>query len=139
MTGSMSIVSIATSGMAAASLRLDVSASNVANISTTGPLPDSNSATAGGSPSAYTPLQVDQTATADGGTTATVKPVSPAYVATPDPTASYADQNGLVAAPNVELSNEIVQQMVARYTFAMNAQVATTGSQLTKALLDTMI
>ncbi len=132
-----SVVSIATSGMAAASLRLDVTAANVANISTTGALPDASGAA--GSPSAYKPLRVDQADVAGGGTVATVKTVSPSYVTRSDPTAPYANSNGQVAAPNVDLSNEIVQQMVARYTFAMNAQVARTGSQMTKALIDTMV
>ncbi len=144
-----SIVSIASSGVAAASLRLDVSARNVANISTTGALPAANGsstttspaaggASGSGAPSAYTPLQVSQVDAAGGGTSATVRPVSPAFVAAYDPTAPYADQNGLVAAPNVDLTNEIMQQVIARYTFAMNAQVAATGSQLTKALVDTL-
>lgn len=144
-----SIVSIASSSLAAASLRLGVSARNVANLSTTGALPAANGSNttspqaAGGpggtdAPAAYTPSQVDQVSTAGGGTAAVVQPVTPAFYATYDPTAPYADQNGLVAAPNVDLTNELVQQVIARYTFAMNAQVATTGSQLTKALIDTM-
>jgi len=133
-----SIVSIATSGMSAASLRLEVVASNVANVTTTGALPPANGSIAPGSPRAYTPLVVDQVDVAGGGTAATAKSVSPAYVAASDPTAPFANQGGLVAAPNVDLTNEMIQLMVARYTFAMNADVARTGSQITKTLLDTV-
>jgi flagellar basal-body rod protein FlgC len=134
-----SIVSIATSGMSAASLRLEAVASNVANVSTTGALPAAGGTVAAGAPRAYTPLVVDQVDVAGGGTAATVKAVSPATVAVSDPTAPYADQSGLVAAPNVDLTHEMIQLMVARYTFAANAAVARTGSQLTKTLVDTMV
>ena len=53
-----------------------------------------------------------------------------------DPTAPFADQNGQVAAPNVDLANEAVQQAIARYEFAANAKVLQVGSQLLKSLLD---
>ena len=69
-SGDMSILSIATSGLSAASLRVNVAASNIANVQTTGPLPASGgsgtSAAAGSSgiaptfPAAYVPLRVDQ-------------------------------------------------------------------------------
>jgi flagellar basal-body rod protein FlgC len=130
----MSILSIATSGLAAASLRLQVSASNVANISDTGPLPDASNAA--GFPAAYAPSRVDQVDVAGGGTAATVTTVSPSYVPQYDPSAPYADKNGLVAAPNVDLANEAVQQITARIEFAANAKVIQIESEMMKTLLD---
>jgi flagellar basal-body rod protein FlgC len=130
----MSILSIATSGLAAASLRLQVSASNVANISDTGPLPDAPNAA--GFPAAYAPSRVDQVDVAGGGTAATVTTVSPSYVPQYDPSAPYADKNGLVAAPNVDLANEAVQQITARIEFAANAKVIQIESEMMKTLLD---
>jgi flagellar basal-body rod protein FlgC len=129
----MSVLSIAASGLAAASLRLEVSASNVANSLDTGPLPGANAANF---PPAYTPLRVDQTAAADGGTAATMTPISPRFVPSFEPGAPFADQNGLVAAPNVDLANELVQQIVARYAFAANARVIRVESEMMKTLLD---
>jgi flagellar basal-body rod protein FlgC len=133
-------LSIATSGLAAASLQLDVSASNVANAQTSGALPAGNGSSATAGPSAYVPLRVNQVdvanGTAGGGTAATALPVSPSYVPIYDPSAPYANSSGLVATPNVELANEAVQQMVARYTFAANANVVRTASQMLKSLLD---
>ncbi len=129
-----SVFSIATSGLQAASLRLQVSANNVANASSSGPLPDA--ANPGNYPPAYVPEQVNQVALAGGGTAATVAPVSPSYTAQYNPTAPYADQNGQVAAPNVDLANEAVQQIVARYEFAANAKVLQVGSEMLKSLLD---
>lgn len=125
---------IAVSGMNVASLRLQVSASNVANASSDGPLP--GSANAADFPSAYAPLRVDQVAAANGGTSATVGVVQPSSVPAYDPSALYADGNGMVASPNVDLASEIVQQVTARYDFAANAQVVRTDAQMTATVLN---
>jgi flagellar basal-body rod protein FlgC len=146
----MSIFSIATSGLSAASLRVNVAASNIANISTTGPLPASGgsgtSAGAGSSsiaptfPAAYVPLRVDQVSQSSGstpgGTVATVSTVSPSYTAQSDPSAPFANQDGLVAAPNVDLANEFAQLAIAKYSFIANAKVIQAYSETEDALLD---
>jgi flagellar basal-body rod protein FlgC len=129
-------LSIAASGMAAASFRLDVSAANVANMMSTGPLPTATGPNVASQPKAYVPLRVNQVAVAGGGTAATAVPVSPSSVPAYDPSASYADQNGMVAAPNVDLTNEAVQQIMARLSFAMNAAVVRTDERMFKSLLD---
>jgi flagellar basal-body rod protein FlgC len=130
----MSILSIAASGLAAASRRLEVSASNVANASDTGPLPDAPNA-ANFAP-VYAAQRVDQVDVAGGGTVANVTTASPGYVTQYDPTAPFADKNGLVAAPNVDLANEAVQQITARVDFAANAKVIQVYSEMMKSLLD---
>ena len=132
----MSIFSIASSGLAAASLRLQVSANNVANMSDTGALPDAN---ASSTAPAYVPLRVNQTASAGGGTVASVATVSPGYVPQYDPAAPYADSNGQVAAPNVDLANEIVQQINASIAFAANAKALQAGSSMIRGILDMKI
>jgi flagellar basal-body rod protein FlgC len=121
--------SIALSGMNAAALRLQVSAGNVANALTDGPLPSAPAA--GRYPPAYVPLQVDQVTAPGGGTRAATRPASPAYAAAFDPAAPYADENGMVASPNVDLAGEMVQLMLARYSFAANAAVVRVDSQMT--------
>jgi flagellar basal-body rod protein FlgC len=54
----MSTLSIATSGLVAASRRLEVSASNIANLGSNGPLPGAPNAA--GYPAAYSAQRVDQ-------------------------------------------------------------------------------
>ena len=130
-----SILSIAASGMAAASQRLQVSAENIANAESDGPLPSAGAAVQAQYPGAYVPQQVDQVAT-PGGAGAVVVDVQLAAVAAYAPTAPFADNNGEVAAPNVDVANEAVQQATAAYDFAMNAQVMRVYSQMTKTLLD---
>jgi len=131
----MSMVSdIALSGMKAASLRLQVSAGNVANAGSDGPLPDA--AGAANFPAAYAPLRVDQTETAGGGTRAMVGTVAPSTVPLFDPMAAYADGNGMVASPNVDLASEVMQQLMARTAFEANAKLLNVDARMTKALLD---
>jgi flagellar basal-body rod protein FlgC len=131
----MSIASsIAASGMNVAALRLQVSASNVANVLSDGPLSGSNNSNS--YPSAYVPLRVDQIDTVGGGTSATVSPISPSAVPVFDPTAPYANQDGLEASPNVDLASAMIQQIIASYTFAGNAKVMQIAGQMTAALLN---
>jgi len=118
-------------------LRLQVSASNVANALSDGPLPGVVN-TAGFS-SAYAAERVDQVATGDGGTRAIVGTVSPPYVTAYEPKMSYADSNGLVAAPNVDLTGEVVQQMLARYSFAANVAVLRVDMKATATLLNIIV
>ena len=141
----MSTLSIATSGLSAASLRLDVAANNIANSLTTGPLPatSGSGAPAGGSssnnlnlPAVYVPLQVNQAAQSSGGTVATVSAVSPGFSAQSDPGAWFANQDGLVAAPNVDLASQFVQLLTAKYAFAANAKVVQSYADTTRSLLD---
>jgi flagellar basal-body rod protein FlgC len=131
-----SILSIAASGMQAATQRLDISAENVANAESDGPLPSAGATAQAQYPTAYVPQQVDQVATPGGGTSAVVVDVQPATVAAYAPAAPYADANGEVATPNVDVATEAIHQATAAYDFAMNAQVMRVYSQMTKTLLD---
>lgn len=130
------ILPIATSGMIAATQRLQVSADNVANANSDGPLPSADAATKAQFPAAYVAQQVDQVATPGGGTSAVVSDAQPGTVAGYDPAAPYADANGQVAQPNVDYTNEAIRQANASYSFVMNANVVRAYSQMAKTLLD---
>src|SRR5579872_4634467 len=109
----MSLAStIAISGMQVAALRMQVSADNVANASSDG----------------YTPLRVSQVANADGSTRAFVSAMSPGVV--------FAVRDGMVVQPNVDLATELLQQFIARYMSAANAQVVRADARMTATLLD---
>lgn len=122
--------------MLAATQRLQVSAQNVANVRSDGALPDAQGNYAPDAPRPYTPLRVDQVDLTNGGTRAVVSEVSPGYVAAYDPSAPYANQDGMVAAPNVDLADEAVQQLIASYAYAANARVVTSYNQMVKSLFD---
>ena len=133
-----SISTIALSGMNAAARRLEVSASNVANVMSTDALPNADGSLPAGAPQAYAPLELVQTASAGGGTQTTVTTAAPSTTALYDPQAPFANQDGLVAAPNVDLSQELVGQMIASYSFAANAKVMKADDNMTKSLLNIM-
>jgi len=132
-----SISTIALSGMNAASRRLEVSASNVANASSTGAVPNADVTLPAGAPRAYASLQLVQTESAGGGVQTTVATATPSTITVSDPNAPFANKNGLVAAPNVDLSQEMVNQMLASYSFTANAKVLTAADRLARTLLDT--
>ena len=126
--------SIAVSGMIAASTRLEVAAGNIASAGSSGAIPGSDAPA--GSPAPATLRRVDQVETPGGGTKAVIRDISPAYITDHDPTAPYADSNGDVASPNVDMSTEIVNALTARYDFAANALVLKIEDRMMQALLD---
>ena len=86
------------------------------------------------------PLRIDQVSQSSGstpgGTVATVSTVSPSYTAQSDPGAAFANEDGLVAAPNVDLASEFVQMAAAKYSFIANAKVIQAYAETTESLLD---
>jgi flagellar basal-body rod protein FlgC len=125
---------IAVSGLNVASLRLQVAASNIANARSDGPLPGTPNPE--NFPPAYSPLRVNQVDSLLGGTSATVTHVSPSTVTAFDPYAAYADDRGIVAGPNVDLADELVQALTARFSYAANAKVIRADAQVSAALFD---
>jgi flagellar basal-body rod protein FlgC len=129
-----SISTIALSGMNAAARRLEVSASNLANVMSTGAVPNADGTVPVGAPRAYAPIVLVQTASAGGGTQ--TKTATPSTTAVYDPQAPFANQDGLVAAPDVDLSQEMIGQLIASYSFAANATVMKADDRMTKSLLN---
>ena len=130
----------ALSGLTAASRHLDASASNTANARTTGPLPaDGNLAAVQATPasgSPYVPVQAVNTAQPTGGVRASLAPMSPALFAEYQPDSADANADGMVAAPNVDLARETVQQMIAGTTYKANAKVAQAADEMLKSVFD---
>jgi flagellar basal-body rod protein FlgC len=125
---------IAVSGLSVASLRLQVAAGNIANAGSDGQLP--GAANPGNFLPAYSPLRVNQVDSPGGGAGATLTNVSPPTVTTFDPSAPYADGRGMVASPNVDLADELVQTLIARLSYAADAQVVRADAQMSAALID---
>lgn len=129
-------ISSAVSGMRAATLRLEASARNVANVSSRGALPSAGAA----GPQVYLLVRVDQTSLAGpgagGGTKAAVRNVSPAWMAAYDPDASFADADGMVAAPNVDLMSETLEQVSAEISFMANVKTLQATQEMVKRLFE---
>ncbi|MFD2262965.1 flagellar basal body rod protein FlgC [Lacibacterium aquatile] len=135
-------LSIAASGMRAAGVRVAVAADNVANVFSTGRMPNSASGntTASANPVAYRAKDVQQTSVVAGGlgvgTVAVARYKTPDTVALYAPDLPYADENGMVAAPNVSLDEEMVNLLVAKGSYQANAKIVGITDEMSKTLLD---
>ena len=129
----------ARSGLMAQSLRVETAASNIANASSRGPLPD-DAANSGTSDSLYQPLTVRQspviTGATAGGVQATVVPITPAYIPVYEPGSSFANEDGMVAAPNVDLAHNLVTLREAKAAYEANLAVIETVDEMYDALFE---
>jgi flagellar basal-body rod protein FlgC len=136
-----SIIATALSGLDAARKRLEVSAANIANVDSEGALPDAggpDSNGGAGAPQPYTPLSVSQQPLVTGGTVATTQPVDPPVFRRYAPNASYANRDGLVASPNVDLVSEGINQLTASRAYEANARVLKIGLDLERETIDAL-
>ncbi len=99
---------------------LAVSAANVANLRSVD----------------YQPQRVVQTSGPEGGVRAVTVPITPPSVQVYDPNNPAADQDGLVALPNVSLEEEFVVQMQAKAAYKANLAVLETQDEVLGELLD---
>ncbi len=115
--------SVPLSGIQAAALRLGASASNIAIMAVIGALPARGYTSA--APQAFEVLLAKQTSDAGtGGTSATLASASPSFVPKFEPRSPLANAQGLVAAPNVNVLNGLLDIAAAKTSFTANAKVA---------------
>ncbi len=129
------IISIAMSGLNDASLRAANAASNIANASSTSPLP-----AAGGTYGGFQPQDVVSLSASGGaagsGVSSTLQPRAPSYVATAGSTSPDANTNGLVATPNVDLGQELIALQTAQLSYRADATLIKTSDKMQKNLLN---
>jgi|KBSMisStandDraft_5_1062788.scaffolds.fasta_scaffold52048_3 flagellar basal-body rod protein FlgC len=127
---------IAASGIRAASLWLEAAASNIANMNDTGPVSDPSQVLAAGGGQVYQPVSVAQQSQPGGGVTASLQPVQPASTLAYDPGSPFANVQGQVAMPNVDLATKLVNMTQAVHSFRANLAVFKAASHMSKTLLD---
>ena len=141
----ISSLSTALSGMMASTQRLSASASNIANSQTRGPIPATPptqpvNRSPGGEPQVYNPVRVALKSVSGSnwpdGTLASLQPVTPSYVPQYDPAASFANKDGMVAAPNVDPAEEAVEQIKAVNSYRMNAKMLEASDEMFKTVLE---
>lgn len=136
--GSMSdILATAASGIAANAAWLDAIASNVANAGDQSALSKTGSTQPASGRGSYQPVTVTMSANASGGVSAQTSPMNPAYVVGYAPSAPFANAQGLVAVPNVDLATEFVNADTALASYRTNVAVFKAAEQMAKTLLDT--
>jgi flagellar basal-body rod protein FlgC len=133
-----SAMTIAASGMQAASVWISSAASNLANIQTNGPVPatppDQPVSQARGN--VYQATTVQQTARTDGGVSTSLAAVLPSYLVAYDPTSPMANSQGLIATPNVDPATEFVSILEARSAFSASMAAFKAADGITRSLLN---
>lgn len=133
-------LSNALSGLNAQKLRLNTTASNVANVSTGGAVAGSPEAAAGAT-TVYRPLTVNMTSQTlpDGqgaGVSAYVTEKQDGFSLSYDPSAPGANAEGFVAVPNVDLAQEAVNLIETKVLFKANAAVIKAQDEMLGSFMD---
>ena len=124
-----SAISTALNGLTSATQRLNAGASNIANLLTSGSLTDPENPP-------YTPLTTQSKALSNpAGIRTDVVPKDPAFVPAFDPDSPFADENGLVGIPNINLEQEVVNLKLAEITYKANIATLKASENLTEELL----
>ncbi len=122
-------ITTALSGLHSASLRLNASASNIANFSTTGSLSDADNPP-------YSAVTLQSKADGLGGVQSQIVEKNPGFVPAYDPNSPFADENGLIGTPNVNLAEDIVQMKLAELSYKANIKTIRVADDMFDALLD---
>lgn len=126
-----SAINSALSGLAAAGKRIEVSASNIANQSSTATIV--NGVTTG---KPYIPKDVVQISLGAGGVRTDVRDAGNSTAKLYQPEDNKADKNGFVTAPNVDEAAQLVNQQIAAYDYKANLKAIKIADNLEKNLLD---
>ncbi len=110
--------------------RLTASASNIANANSIG-------ATAGGNgPAPYSPVRAVQGNVAGGGVTSHIVSAARQALSVHEPGLPFADAQGMVAMPDVNMADEMVETLAASIAFQANARVLGTVHALERRVID---
>ncbi len=133
-----SVFASAVSGMNAAVTRISNAVTNMVNASSTGRLP----AVEGERATSYYPTDVITLSNDTGdnhlGVRTEIVERNNPYTPMRDERSPYANEEGLVAAPNVDLTAEIVDTLMAEIAYKANASVIKAEKERQESLLDTM-
>jgi flagellar basal-body rod protein FlgC len=136
----------ALTGMNAASMAVEASASNLANIRTAGRTADAKiepgpvTPTRETAPPAtgYRPVRVHQESVESGGVRARFEHVDPPQEVAYEPTNPMADEKGMVALPRVSVENEVISMAQATRAYEANLRVIATEDKMAGSLIDTI-
>ncbi len=125
-------IQTALSGLHSSTKRLNASASNIANLQTTGSLEEGKQAPY----SALTTTSKTQVIGGEGaGVQTDIVPKDTPFVPIFSPDSPFADENGIIGIPNVSLAEEAVNMKLAEFTFKANLKTIEAASELSDELL----
>jgi flagellar basal body rod protein FlgC len=119
---------ISLSGLQAASTRLAVAGSNIANARSAGDADGEG---------LHRPMRVEQSAEPGGGTRATPVPVEPPTMPVLAPDDPRAGEDATVDYPNLSLAEQFVEMKLAKIAYQANLAALEVGDEMLGELLDT--
>lgn len=122
---------ISMTGLAAAQAQLQVSASNLANMDDSAPLPGSGIK----GPAPFVPTRVQTVSLGSGGVQAQLSAADPASTPAYRPDSPYADRRGMVAKPNVDPVREMVGRMRAMQQYRASAAMLAANDRMQRSAL----
>ncbi len=125
-------LSLGLSGLMAASKKAQVSAGNIANAGTTGSLDPAQG------PKPYEAQETVITSVAGGGVTAASVSRQPGFVPSYEPDSPFADQDGMVGAPNVNIEEDMINLKAAEQAYKANAQTIRVAKDMSEELLNAL-
>ena len=136
-------------GLKAASMVVAVAALNIAGVSVTESLEDAKIQPVepgqkpgeqpnGQGQDGYRPLRVLQESPAGGGVGARYGANSPAYVAAFNPADLNANEDGLLAMPNVDVAGELINLGLAQRAYEASLKVIEVEEEMSGSLLDAL-
>lgn len=125
-------LSTSVSGLMAASKKTAVTANNIANADTVGSTDPS-------SPNqAYSAKVTQDVSLAGGGVNTVVLNRNPAFVPSYEPDSPFADTEGMVNSPNVNLDEELINSKMAEQSYKANLVALKVGIQMQDTLQDAL-
>lgn len=127
----MNAIGVSVSALQAASKRLEVSATNLANQNSTQTLKDGVVVK-----KPYEPQVVVQISNPNGGVTSRVETVANPTQKFYSPESPEADEAGFITLPNVDTANELINQKLASYDYKANLKAIQIQNNVQQSLLD---
>lgn len=125
-------ISTTISGLMASSRKAQVAANNIANAGTVG-------STDPQSPNQAYAAQITQDMTTAGGGVRTISlNRTPPFVPSFAPDSPFADSEGMVNSPNVNLDEELINLKESEFAYKANAQALRTGMEMQDTLRDAL-
>lgn len=126
-------IHIALSGLAASTKRVATSASNIANLTTTGSIEEGGKAPY----SSLTTTQENININGEGaGVKASTIPQNTPFVPSFDPDSPFANSEGIIGVPNTNLAEEAVNISLAETTFKANLKIIEIASELQEEVVN---
>ena len=125
-------IATALTGLNSASKKIEASAANIANINTVGALDEVN----GQKP--FSAVTTIQKALDTGGVQTNIVQKDPGFVPAFDNNSPFANEEGVIGLPNVNLAEEATNLILAKNTYKANAAVIKVSADLQEDLLNTI-